>query len=416
MTNWKNILGPGILFAATAIGVSHLVQSTKAGALFGFTLIGFVALANVVKYPFFEYGSRYAAATGESIISGYYKLHKFWLYAYLAMTVVSMLFVTAAVGAVTIGFMENLFGLSEITGIPNFTHYVLFIGCTALLVFGQFNVMEKLIKVLGIVLLLTTVFAFFAAMYKGPSTEMTLFPPMNADAWAFLLPLMGWMPTAIDLSTWNSLWTVEKVKQTGYKSSVKEVVKEFGLGYWISAVLAFLFLGMGALLVYGSGVSVPQSGADFSAFVISLYTTSIGEWSRYIISVAAFSIMFSTFLTVIDGFSRALGASITLLDKKKIERKRKLQLNKIMPFIVAAGGLSLILAYQGDKNSFSLIVNSATTLSFIVAPLIAILNFRLVMSDKIGKENSPGKFMRLLSWLGIIYLFGFLGWFLIEYL
>ena len=29
----KNTLGPGILFASTAIGVSHLVQSTKAGAL-----------------------------------------------------------------------------------------------------------------------------------------------------------------------------------------------------------------------------------------------------------------------------------------------------------------------------------------------------------------------------------------------
>jgi len=29
-------LGPGILFASTAIGVSHLVQSTRAGAEFGF--------------------------------------------------------------------------------------------------------------------------------------------------------------------------------------------------------------------------------------------------------------------------------------------------------------------------------------------------------------------------------------------
>ncbi|MEX2483159.1 MAG: divalent metal cation transporter [Brumimicrobium sp.] len=416
MTNWKNILGPGILFAATAIGVSHLVQSTKAGALFGFTLIGFVALANILKYPFFEYGSRYAAATGKSIITGYYKLHRFWLYAYMVMTVISMLFVTAAVGAVTIGFMENLFGLSELTGIPNFTHYVLFIGCTFLLVLGEFNVMEKLIKVLGIVLLITTVFAFFAAIYNGPSTNATLIPPMDADAWAFLLPLMGWMPTAIDLSTWNSLWTVEKVKQTGYKSSVKEVIKEFGLGYWISAGLAFLFLTMGALLVYGSGIIVPQSGADFSAFVISLYTTSIGEWSKYIISIAAFSIMFSTFLIVIDGFSRALNASFYLIKNGEEDNINSAKKNRsrFMPIIVSLGGLMLILAYQGDKNSFSLIVNSATTLSFIVAPLIAILNFRLVMPDKIGAENSPNLLMKVLSWLGIIYLFGFLVWFLIE--
>jgi len=50
-------LGPGILFASTAIGVSHLVQSTRAGAEFGFALIGFVMLAILLKYPFFEYGS-----------------------------------------------------------------------------------------------------------------------------------------------------------------------------------------------------------------------------------------------------------------------------------------------------------------------------------------------------------------------
>ena len=30
--NWFKRLGPGILFASTAIGVSHLVQSTRVGA------------------------------------------------------------------------------------------------------------------------------------------------------------------------------------------------------------------------------------------------------------------------------------------------------------------------------------------------------------------------------------------------
>lgn len=414
LTNWKKILGPGILFAATAIGVSHLVQSTKAGALFGFSMFGFIALANFLKYPFFEYGSRYAAATGESIIHGYYRLHKWWLYAYLIISIVSMLFVTAAVGAVTIGFMENLFGLTELTGIPNFTHYLLFGGCTLLLIFGQFNVMEKLIKILGLVLLLTTVLAFFAALFKGPAApSVDMFPDLSNKGWAFLLPLMGWMPTAIDLSAWNSLWTVEKVKQSGYKSSVKEVTREFGLGYWIAAILAFLFMTMGALLVYGTSIEVPSSGVAFSSFVISLYTQSIGDWSMYIISIAAFSIMFSTFLTVIDGFSRALDTSITLAIGQRKQEQILPGLKKWMPAVVAIGGLGLILAYQGDKDSFSLIVNSATTLSFIIAPLFAILNFRLVMSDKIGKENAPNLFMKAISWIGIIYLIAFLVWFLL---
>ena len=67
-------LGPGILFASTAIGVSHLVQSTRAGANYGFALLWAVILANLFKYPFFEYGSRYANATGTSIIDGYKRM------------------------------------------------------------------------------------------------------------------------------------------------------------------------------------------------------------------------------------------------------------------------------------------------------------------------------------------------------
>ena len=64
----KKTLGPGILFASTAIGVSHLVQSTQAGALFGFGLIWAIILANILKYPFFEFGSRYASATGKVLL------------------------------------------------------------------------------------------------------------------------------------------------------------------------------------------------------------------------------------------------------------------------------------------------------------------------------------------------------------
>ena len=87
---YRKTLGPGFLFACTAIGVSHLVQSTRAGAEFGFLLLGFIILANVLKYPFFEHGSRYANATGTSIIDGYEKIGRKFLILYLAITVASM--------------------------------------------------------------------------------------------------------------------------------------------------------------------------------------------------------------------------------------------------------------------------------------------------------------------------------------
>ena len=56
-------LGPGILFAGAAIGVSHLVQSTRAGADFGFGLIWALILINLIKFPFFQFGTRYTIVT-----------------------------------------------------------------------------------------------------------------------------------------------------------------------------------------------------------------------------------------------------------------------------------------------------------------------------------------------------------------
>ena len=44
-------LGPGLLFAGAAIGVSHLVQSTRAGADFGWGLLWALLIVNLFKFP-----------------------------------------------------------------------------------------------------------------------------------------------------------------------------------------------------------------------------------------------------------------------------------------------------------------------------------------------------------------------------
>ncbi len=108
--NFLKTLGPGILFASTAIGVSHLVQSTRAGAEYGFSLLVFVILANVMKYPFFEFGSRYANVTGLSLLDGYYKKAKWLLYVYIMITFCTMFIVLAAVSYVCSGLIVELIG------------------------------------------------------------------------------------------------------------------------------------------------------------------------------------------------------------------------------------------------------------------------------------------------------------------
>ena len=105
-------LGPGLLFAGAAIGVSHLVQSTRAGADFGFGLLWALLLVNLFKYPFFQFGPRYAMATGESLLEGYQKLGKGVLVTYFVLNLGTMVTIQAAVTIVTAGLAVQLFGLT----------------------------------------------------------------------------------------------------------------------------------------------------------------------------------------------------------------------------------------------------------------------------------------------------------------
>jgi len=173
MKKFLKTLGPGILFASTAIGVSHLVQSTRAGAGYGFTLLWAIALANILKFPFFEYGSRYASVTDTSLIDGYKKIGNWMLYLYFFITIGTMFFVTAAVGAVTAGFMDNLFGISALSDIKILPVILLFSIALGILAIGKFQLLDSMIKVVGIVLLLSTLTAFIIALFKGPTSDIS---------------------------------------------------------------------------------------------------------------------------------------------------------------------------------------------------------------------------------------------------
>lgn len=397
--------GPGILFASTAIGVSHLVQSTRAGADHGFALIWVVLLALLFKYPFFEYGSRYANATGESIIDGYKRIGKWFLVLYTLITLGSMFFVAAAVGFVTAGFMENLFGLNLPDQYKMVPTVVLFVVCFGILIIGKYKALDALIKVVGGVLLLSTLGAFAVTLFHGPvEPTADLFPALDWKAGAtipFVIALMGWMPTALDLSSWNSLWTLERIQQTKFKPSLKETIFEFNLGYLVTAVLAVCFVTLGAYIMFGTEQVLSNNNAVFAHSVVELYTATIGKWSYFIIAAAAFSVMFSTSIAVFDGYARSMERNYELLFKNEVKGRR---IYTLWLLVVGFGALVIIFQF---KSSLKALVDLATTISFLVAPIIAVANFYLVSNEFVPDEAVPSKPMRLLSYAGIIFLSGF---------
>jgi len=204
-------IGPGLLFAGAAIGVLHLVQSTKAGAEFGFGLIWALLLVNIFKYPFFQFGPRYAMATGETLLDGYKKLGKDVLVVYFILTFATMFTIQTVVTIVTAGLASSLFG--DFISTETWTVVILLI-CFIILIIGKYNFLDKLMKFIIIVLSISTiatlVFAFQNST-KQPSLNQ-VFPHINK--FGFLIAFMGWMPAPLDISIWHSLWALEKKKQT----------------------------------------------------------------------------------------------------------------------------------------------------------------------------------------------------------
>ena len=394
----KKTLGPGILFASTAIGVSHLVQSTRAGANYGFGLIVFILVANIFKYPFFEFASRYSNVTETSIIEGYKKLGNKILWAYLIITLISMFFISSAVGAVTVGFLQNLFQTSDLKIL---NHVILFTICGCILSFGKYSSLDSLIKIIGFTLLISTIISFILVLFKGPISNH-LFPIVEYNKLniLFIIALMGWMPTAVDLSSWNSLWTLERIKDSNYKPKLDETIFEFNLGYFVSAILSICFLTLGAYLMYESNSTFSNNSALFANQVIQLYTQSIGSWSYFIISISSFSIMFGTCIAVFDGYARSASESIRLVQNNSI---KSIKYYNIIIWSLIIGSI-IIIYFFGSK--LKQLVDLATTISFMIAPLVAVANYILVTRD-FDKNMQPKKWLRILAILGIIYLIGF---------
>lgn len=391
-------LGPGCLFAGAAIGVSHLVQSTRAGADFGFGLLWALLLINAVKYPFFEYGSRYATATGKSLLHGYKKLGKGVLVAYFILTFATMFTIQTAVTIVTAGIASSLFGGSIVLWTAIITGI-----CFSILVIGKYKVLDSLMKVIVICLTISTLIAVILATGSVETVDFSQTFPTEAAAVGFLIAFMGWMPAPLDISVWHSVWTVEKIKLDP-SIDAKQSRFDFNVGYVVTTLLAICFLALGALVMFGSGESFSSAGGAFANQLIALYTNGLGENTKLIIGIAALTTMFSTSLSTLDGSPRVMHLSSEILTDKTYTK------GYIMWLLVLAFGTLLIFFFF--LSEMGLLVKIATVLSFLTAPFYAIINYALLNGKHTPANARPSHRMRLFSLLGIAVLFGFSAWYI----
>jgi len=401
MFNFLKKLGPGILFAGAAIGVSHLVQSTKAGADFGFGLVWALLLVNLFKFPFFQYGPKYANATGESLLEGYKKLGTNILYFYVIISLATMFTIQTAVTIVTAGIASSL--TNNIISVEQWTIIILIV-CSVLLYFGKYKMLDKMIKIVISILALSTILATYLA-FNNFSYDFNLSQvlPKNNVEIAFLIAFMGWMPAPLDISVWHSIWTIEKNKSDGIQE-MKTTLFDFNIGYFGTIILGISFVLLGYFVMNGSNLSFSSSATTFATQLIEMYTSTFGSWSYIIIGLATFTTMFSTTITTLDASPRAMHKATELISNKKIKNGYIYWL-----FFLVIGTITIFFNFNSEMGT---LVKVATIVSFITAPFYAIINYILISSSHTPKKYRPSTFMHILSTIGIFFLLGFGIWYL----
>jgi Mn2+/Fe2+ NRAMP family transporter len=354
------------------------------------------------KYPFFEFAHRYTAATGESLLVGYRRVGRWALIGFLVIAFGLSIPSVAVLTIVTAGMSASAFGEEAASLSSMAWAVILLFFCLVVLASGGYPLLDRLMKVLMAFLAICTVFAVAAAAAHGRAAVAPEFAAprvWDVAGIAFLVGLMGWMPTPVDASAWPSLWMEARAKQTGHRPTLRQALFDFHIGYIGSLIMALMFLSLGALVMFGRGENIAAKSVAFAGQFVGMYTDALGAWSRPVIVAAASITMLSTLLTVLDGYPRVLTAGCRLA-WPGAERFGRAVYWALMVAMMAG----TLLIFQYVTSVMRPLVDFATTVAFLSAPLFAYLNCRAIRAAKLSRDAAPPKWLVVLSWLGLVFL------------
>ena len=404
INKFNAIFGPGLMFAATSVGVSHIVQSSRAGAEFGLGLVVLIILVNLIKYPTFHFGTKYALATGTTLLQGYRNIGNWAVILYGLINLLFMPIIFAALAMGTSGVILVITGIDMPIAILS---PIVMLACFVLLKIGRYNLLEKIIKVLVVIFTVLTFTAAIITMFTSDIFySLSIFPSnLTPTSIFFIIALIGWMPTGLEVSVWQSVWTLRKTGKKPSDIGIKQFHMDFNIGYIVSTLLAVSFMVLGTALMYNIGEQFPASAPEFIAQVIRLYRNSIGEWSVPLIGVCTFAVFFSTTIAVFDGYPRILVATAERFKNDETPWQIKYPAkSNFYTIIILSGMIGAYMLIVLWNTSFKTFIDFSTTVAFLYGPVIAFLNHKAINNKNVPLAHRPNFLINALSILGISIL------------
>lgn len=400
---WR-VIGPALLFSGAAIGTSHLIQSTRAGALYGLGLLGVIVIINLLKYPSFRFGVDYGHATHRSLLVGYRQLGVWAPIIFVLFAMLVYPIVYAALASATAGIAIAVFGLS--LPVPVLGLAVLVASGTLLMV-GGYDWLDLVNRVLVAFLLVSTLIVTALVL---PRVE---WGTLGDVSWAsdprailFVVALAGFMPNPLEVSVTSSMWVAEAERgESGKKTTLREARIAFLAGYLMTAFLALCFCIIGAGVMHSGQIAPESSAPGFAQQIVNLYSETLGEGAAVLAAIAALSVMATTVLAALDiggrnvasTYEQVFGQQATNVHTEAVF-KRVYRIT--IPVMIALTATVLYFF----TSSFTAMLDLATSAVFLGAPVVATLNHLAVTGPTMPEEARPGRKMRALNIVAIIVM------------
>lgn len=380
--------------AAVAVGASHLVQSTRAGAEYGLALAVVVVMAMASKYPAYRFCPRYTSITGVSMIEGFAR-QGLWALILFCISALGTVFIGGAgITMVAAGILKATFSLDAS---PTAIAIYILVATVVLLIIGRYHWLDLLMKPLMLFLVIATVVATVLVLPNVDWGRSAHIWPQHVDLKTvlFMIALFGWMPAPLEAAVITSLWSQAKARDIGYRPSTHDTSVDFHVGYITILLLSICFMLLGTGLMFGKGISFVDSPGGFASQLIDLYEQTLGKWTRPFMGIMALSVMYSTVIAHLDGFSRITDEIIWHFEQSGREETvlregfRRRIYNGALVIITA----SIIATILFLMTSFKMLIDVSATIAFVATPVFAILIHRAMVSSDIPAEGRPGRLL-----------------------
>lgn len=292
--SWQ-LIGPGLIVAATGVGAIDLVATLIAGQKYGYALLWCVILGCVMKVVLVEGAGRYTLASGNTIYEGWSSLGR-WTHWYFTPYIVIWGFVYGAAAMAGTGLpLHALFPFLSVTAWGIMSG----LAGLALVWFGQYAIFEKVCAALVGLMFITMVGAALMTLPNLPALLAGLIPMVPQGAVVNVLSVAGGVGGTITLAAYG-YWIREKGWDTTRHMGVMRL--DNGVAYIVTGLFVVATLIVGAELLYSANIAV-NTGDKGLLDLGNVLADRYGEWAGKVFLVGFWAAAMSSLIGVWNGVS-----------------------------------------------------------------------------------------------------------------